>query len=86
VELHYVGVAEGIARPGEYLAAFPNPSPGVMRLSWSPGPTPVVVYDVMGRVMENLPGEAGSANLSLPAGVYLVKRGDKTIRAVVRTD
>jgi len=78
--------ATEIGENADYLRLFPNPSPGLLKLSWSRGPQDVFIYDVLGRELKALPGELGYAELNLPPGVYIVKRGEQRIRAVVRTD
>ncbi len=80
-----LGQEEGISSEA-FLSIFPNPSPGLLKISWSKGPVDVFVYDVLGREAKSLPGELGYAELNLPPGVYFIKRGEQRIRAVVRSD
>lgn len=80
-----VGQEEGFSS-GTYLRLFRNPTPGLLRLSWSKGPQDVFIYDVLGREMTALPGELGGAEINLPPGVYFISRDKETIRAVVKSD
>ncbi|MEO0249990.1 MAG: hypothetical protein ABIN58_10780, partial [candidate division WOR-3 bacterium] len=84
--LNKTGVSESPGEEKAYLRLFPNPSPGLLKLSWSKGPGDVFIYDVLGREMRALPGELGYAEISLPPGVYFIKREEQTIRAIVRSD
>ena len=80
-----VGQEEEI--PSEvFLKIYPNPSPGLLKISWSKGPQDVFIYDVLGREVKTLPGEIGGAEINLLPGVYLVNRGEETIRATIRPD
>jgi len=80
------GTSESHGEERAYLKLFPNPSPGLLKLSWSKGPQDVFIYDVLGREVKALPGELGYAEINLPPGVYFVSRGEQRIRAVVRSD
>ena len=86
IYLYPVDVAEGRGEPRPFLRLFPNPTPGLLKLSWSKGPQDVLIYDVLGREMTALPGELGGAEINLPPGVYFISRGKETIRAVVKSD
>ncbi|MEO0211463.1 MAG: hypothetical protein ABIN66_06370 [candidate division WOR-3 bacterium] len=71
---------------GVFLKIYPNPSPGILKISWSKGPQDVFIYDVLGREIKALPGELGYAEINLPPGVYLVSRGKERIRAIVKSN
>jgi len=85
IYLYPAGVTERSGDPASFLTVFPNPSPGILKLVWSPGPDPVAIYDVLGRSVKSLPGDLGEATISLEPGVYLVKRGNKTVRAILKS-
>ncbi len=85
IYLYSLGTSES-GEKTDYLRLFPNPTPGLLKLSWSKGPQDVFIYDVLGREMAALPGELGYAEVKLPPGVYFISRGKETIRAVVRSD
>ncbi|MEO0140867.1 MAG: carboxypeptidase regulatory-like domain-containing protein [candidate division WOR-3 bacterium] len=86
IYLNKTGTSESPGEEKAYLRLSPNPSPGLLKLSWSKGPQDVFIYDVLGREIKALPGELGYAEINLPPGVYLVSRGKERIRAIVKSN
>ena len=84
IYLYSLGATEASSSPAPFLRLYPNPTPGLLKLSWLKGPQDVFIYDVLGREVKALPGELGYAEVNLPPGVYFVKRGEQRIRAIVK--